>query len=148
MLDEVELFTAQELYDIHQMLLARGFSVAEGKAAFFGQTWHYQRQLTVQWYLRTWIWERQSELILRLGRRDHRGEVGPEHRFASMKAITSHLDESMATLEAWSQRDTELRCPRCGGWLRARDGDAGARLSCAEEDCAGQREPADAIVNY
>lgn len=128
--DEIQLFTDAELRKIWELLLERGFSVTEGTAAMFGRTWHFRREVGTEWFLRTWLWERQTEVVLRLGRHDHRGPVGPEHRFVTVRALEAHLDEADADLVGWAARSEELRCPLCGGWLHAVEGPHSAYLGC------------------
>lgn len=128
--NDVELFTDAELRWMWDSLLARAFTVTEGSAAMFGRTWHFNLPLHGEWFVRTWLWERQTELVVRLGRRDYRGPVGPEHRFGSVNSLGAHLDEALADLDRWTSREDELRCPECGGWLHASEGPDGPFLAC------------------
>ncbi len=144
MYDEVQLFSNDELQQIWRLLLERDFSVTEGTAAIFGRTWHFRREIGAGWFLRTWIWERQTEVVLRLGRHDHRGPIGPEHRFVSVPALEAHLDDADADLRRWANRDAELRCPLCGAWLHAVENNEGAYLGCSGTEAAAQRGGRDA----
>jgi hypothetical protein len=130
MTETLELFTEGELQHIREALLSRGFTVEEGSAAIFGRTFLFRRDLGGAWFLRTWLWERQTELLLRLGRHDFRGEVGPEHRFETATALVAYLDEAIAELEGWTKQEELLRCPDCGGWLCAREAEGGPVLLC------------------
>lgn len=151
--NDVDLFTDAELRWIWDSLLARGFTVTEGSAAMFGRTWHFNLALRGEWFVRTWLWERQTELVVRLGRRDHRGPVGPEHRFGSVHATGAHLDEALADLDRWASREDELRCPLCGRWLHAAEGRDGPFLTCGggvakarAPDPNGEQTPCSASV--